>query len=243
MVIIPAIDIINQQPVRLYQGDYNKKEVVGQSILEIAVEFERKGAKYLHMVDLDGAKEGKRINQKILCDVAKAIKIPVEIGGGIRDMTAIDTYLKNGISRVILGTSAIEDEELLKDALAKYGDRIAIGLDCKDGFVCTRGWLTTSDVDYISFTKHLEDLGVKTIIFTDISKDGTLAGPNLSMLKKLKDTTNMNIIASGGIKDTTHIQQLCELGVYGAITGKAMYAGTLSLEEAIAISESYRCKR
>lgn len=237
MIIIPAIDIINQQPVRLYQGDYNKKEVVGQSILEIAAEFEAQGAQYLHMVDLDGAKEGRRINQKIICDVAKALHIPVEIGGGIRDMRAIDTYLKNGITRVILGTSAIEDEQLLKDALAKYGERIAIGLDCKDGYVCTRGWLTTSDIEYITFAKHLEKLGVKTIIFTDISKDGTLAGPNLCMLKKLKEATSMKIIASGGIKDVTHIKQLCELEVYGAITGKAMYAGTLSLPDAIAVSK------
>lgn len=237
MLILPAIDIINQQPVRLYQGDYDKKEVVGASILEIAQRFEAQGAKYLHMVDLDGAKEGKRINQEIICEVARTLSIPVEIGGGIRSMDAISQYLDHGVDRVILGTSAIEDESLLKEAIATYGNRIAVGLDCKDGYVCTRGWLTTSEKDYLEFSKHLETFGVKTIIFTDISKDGTLLGPNLEMLKELQSVTSMNIIASGGIRDQSHIQQLTDLHLYGAITGKAMYAGTLSLEDALRIQE------
>lgn len=237
MLIIPAIDIINQQPVRLYQGDYDKKEVVGASILEIAKTFEEQGAGYLHMVDLDGAKEGKRINQSIICEVAQTLKIPVEIGGGIRSMDAIRQYLDNGVQRVILGTSAIEDEELLKEAIAAYGDRIAVGLDCKDGYVCTRGWLTTSEMEYITFAKHLETLGVKTIIFTDISKDGTMAGPNIQMLETLSKAVSLDIIASGGIKDVSHIKQLADLNLYGAITGKAMYAGTLDLQEAIQIAQ------
>lgn len=237
MLILPAIDIINQQPVRLYQGDYGRKEVVGSSILQIAKQFEEQGAQYVHMVDLDGAKEGKRINQACICEVAKELSIPVEIGGGIRDMQAIDQYLENGVDRVILGTSAIEDEAFLKEALAKYGSKIAVGLDCKDGFICTRGWLTTSEVSYLPFAQHLQALGVKTIIFTDISKDGTLAGPNLEMLEALRNATSMNIIASGGIADITHIKQLNDLQLYGAITGKAMYAKTLSLREAIALTQ------
>lgn len=237
MIILPAIDIINQQPVRLYQGDYDKKEVVGASILEIAQSFEKQGARYLHMVDLDGAKEGKRINQEIICEVARTLNIPVEIGGGIRSMESISQYLDHGVDRVILGTSAIEDESLLREALAAYGERIAIGLDCKDGFVCTRGWLTTSEKDYIEFSKHLETLGVKTIIFTDISKDGTLLGPNIEMLKALQAAVSMNIIASGGIRDVEHIQQLANLHLYGAISGKAMYAGTLTLEDALLVQE------
>ena len=151
-------------------------------------------------------------------------------------MDAIRQYLDNGVQRVILGTSAIEDEELLKEAIAAYGDRIAVGLDCKDGYVCTRGWLTTSEMEYITFAKHLETLGVKTIIFTDISKDGTLAGPNLEMLKALSQAVSLDIIASGGIKDVSHIKQLADLNLYGAITGKAMYAGTLDLQEAIKVS-------
>lgn len=233
MIILPAIDVIQGEPVRLYQGDYDKKEVVGESVKDIAKRFEEAGAAYVHLVDLDGAKDGQRPNATMLCDVAKALSIPVEVGGGIRSMEAIDDYLSNGVSRVILGTSAIENEELLTSAIAKYGNRIAVGLDCKDGFICTRGWLTTSNQDYLSFAKHLENLGVATIIFTDISTDGTLQGPNLEMLTALVKEVKMNIIASGGIRDLSHIQQLRDLNIYGAITGKAMYAGTLDLKQAI----------
>lgn len=237
MIILPAIDIINQKPVRLYQGDYDKVEVVGQSILEIALTFEKNGAKYLHMVDLDGAKEGKRINQSIICEVARALSIPVEVGGGIRTLEDIAFYLEHGVSRVILGTSAIENEALLKEALSIYKDKIAVGLDCKDGYVCTRGWLTTSAIEYLDFAKKLESMGVKTIIFTDISKDGTLAGPNLEMLTQLRNAVSIDIIASGGIKDIQHIRELKAIDVDGVITGKAMYVGTLPLEEAIRIGQ------
>lgn len=237
MIIIPAIDIINKQPVRLYQGDYNQKEVVGQSILELAKEFEKEGAKFLHLVDLDGAKEGSLINQEVIIEVAKTLSIPVEIGGGIRTMEAISFYLDNGLSRVILGTSAMEDEKLLSDALNKYGDKIAVGIDCKDGYVYGRGWLEASTLHYVDFAKSLEAKGVKTIIVTDISKDGTLSGPNLEMLKTLKENVNIDIVASGGIRDIGNIKDLNDLDVYGAITGKAMYHGTLNLKEAIALTE------
>lgn len=237
MIIIPAIDIINKQPVRLYQGDYNQKEVVGQSILDLALTFEKEGAKYLHLVDLDGAKEGSLMNQEVIVEVAKKLSIPIEIGGGIRTMESIDYYLDNGIDRVILGTSAMEDEALLQKAIAKYKERIAIGLDCKDGYVYGRGWLASSSLYYIDFAKELEKKGVKTIIVTDISKDGTLSGPNVEMLEKLSKEVNMNIVASGGIRDITHIKELKKIGVYGAITGKAMYHKTLDLKEAIKISE------
>lgn len=237
MIIIPAIDIINKQPVRLYQGDYNQKEVVGQSILDLALTFEKEGAKYLHLVDLDGAKEGSLMNQEVIVEVAKKLSIPIEIGGGIRTMESIDYYLDNGIDRVILGTSAMEDEALLQKAIAKYKERIAIGLDCKDGYVYGRGWLASSSLYYIDFAKELEKKGVKTIIVTDISKDGTLSGPNVEMLEKLSKEVNMNIVASGGIRDITHIKALKKIGVYGAITGKAMYHKTLDLKEAIKISE------
>lgn len=238
MIILPAIDIIHHQPVRLYQGDYEKKEVVGSSVLALAKTFEKEGASYLHMVDLDGAKEGKPINRDIMMDVVKSLSIPVEIGGGIRDMETIRTYIQEGVDRVILGTSAIEDEQLLKDALAQFPAHIAVGLDCKDGYVCTRGWLQTSETKYLTFAKHLETLGVQTIIFTDISKDGTMEGANLKMLEALKKHVHMNIIASGGIRDLSHIRALKELDVYGAITGKAMYAKTLNLQEAIRIGNS-----
>lgn len=238
MIILPAIDIINQQPVRLYQGDYAKKEIVGESILELGKQFQQQGAQYLHLVDLDGAKEGKLVNQQVICEVAQALSIPVEVGGGIRNMETAAYYLEHGVSRIILGTSAIENEAFLKEALAVYGERIAVGLDCKNGFVCTRGWLNDSHIDYIDFAKHLEALGVKTIIFTDIATDGTLNGPNLTMLKHLKENVSIQIIASGGIKDLSHIRLLKELQLYGAITGKAMYAGTLNLTEALRLCEA-----
>lgn len=233
MIIIPAIDIIDNQPVRLYQGDYQKKEVVGQSILEIAQEFEKEGAGYLHMVDLDGAKEGKKSNAPIIVEVAKSLHIPVEVGGGIRTMEDIAFYLDNGLDRVILGTAALKNKDLVKEALQKYPGKIAVGLDCKNGYVCGSGWLDQSDTYYLDLVKEMESLGADTFIFTDISKDGTLSGPNLEMLQKLKKESNSKIIASGGIKDLSHIKDLKNLDVYGAITGKAMYSNTLNLKEAI----------
>lgn len=237
MLILPAIDIIDGKPVRLYKGDYSKKETVGEDILDIAIRFQEEGAKYLHLVDLDGAKMGKRCNSEIIVKVAKALEIPVEVGGGIRSMKEVEFYLDNGISRVILGTAAIENEKFLKEAVNKYGEKIAVGLDCKDGYAYGRGWLEGSEKEYIDFAKYLESIGVKTIIFTDISKDGTMEGPNLDMLYRLKKSININIIASGGIKDIDHIREIRNLNIYGAITGKAMYAKTLDLGEAILVSK------
>lgn len=237
MIILPAIDILDQKPVRLYQGDYTKSECVGESILDIAKMFEKEGASYVHMVDLNGAKEGHKVNQQIIEEVANALSIPVEVGGGIRNMNDVREYLSHGVSRVILGTAAIEDQDFLKEAVQTYKEKIAVGIDCKDGYVCGRGWLAESQLHYLAFAKQMESLGVETIIVTDISKDGTMMGPNIEMLKELKEAVSIHIIASGGIKDITHIRQLKELDLYGAITGKAMYAGTLNLKEAIAVSE------
>lgn len=237
MIILPAIDIINQKPVRLYQGDYGKQECVGESILEIAKTFEKEGASYIHMVDLDGAKEGKKINQQAIVEVVNHVHVPIEVGGGIRSMEDVDFYITHGVARVILGTAAIEDVAFLKAAILKYEDKIAVGIDCKEGFAYGRGWLAGSEKEYITFAKELEELGVKTIIFTDISKDGTMMGPNMEMLRNLKEQVSMNIIASGGIKDIHHIKLLKTLEIYGAITGKAMYAKTLSLPEAISICQ------
>lgn len=235
MIILPAIDILDHAPVRLYQGDYDKKETVGESILDIAKTFASLGAEYLHMVDLNGAKEGKKCNQQAILEVAQALDIPVEVGGGIRSMSDVAFYLEQGVSRVILGTAALEDEAFLKEAIRKYQEKIAVGIDCKHGYVCGNGWLSDSAWGYLAFAKKMEELGVKTIIVTDISKDGTMMGPNIQMLKELAETLSIQIIASGGIKDLSHIQALKELGIYGAITGKAMYANTLSLPEAIAL--------
>lgn len=237
MIILPAIDIIDQAPVRLYQGDYDKKEVVGESVLEIAQMFESVNADYIHLVDLDGAKEGEKKNASLICQVAQTVSTPCEVGGGIRSMEDISFYLEQGVSRVILGTAAINNPDLLKEAIKKYGDKIAVGMDCKNGYVCGSGWLEDSEYYYLDFAKKMEEMGVSTIIFTDISKDGTLMGPNLEMLKALKDAVSMNITASGGIRDMSHIKELNDLDLYGAITGKAIYADTLDLKEAIAYSK------
>lgn len=238
MIILPAIDIIDGKPVRLYQGDYNKKEIVADDIFETAKSFEKLGAEYLHLVDLDGAKDGSNKNHDLVIKIANMLKIPVELGGGIRSFETIKYLLDNGVSRVILGTIAMEDEELLKKAVKEYGEKIAVGIDCKNGKVYGRGWLAGSNLDYIEFAKKMESMGVKNIIVTDISKDGTLEGPNVEMLKQLKQIVNIDITASGGIRDLDNIKELSEIDLYGAITGKAIYAGTLSLEEAIKISKS-----
>lgn len=240
MIIIPAIDIIDGKPVRLYQGDYNKKEIVAEDILDTAKSFQDAGAEYVHLVDLDGAKKGEIVNGDAIIKVAKTLDISVEVGGGIRTYDSIKYLIDNGVSRVILGTSAMEDEELLRKAINDFGSKIAVGIDCKDGYAYGRGWLESSSLYYIDFAKKLEKMGVKNVIVTDISKDGTLEGPNVEMLRKLSEEVNMDITASGGIKDIDNIKALKELGLYGAITGKAIYANTLSLEEAIKLSKEGR---
>lgn len=233
MIIIPAIDIIDGKPVRLYKGDYNKKELVGDSILEIAKSFEKANCSYIHIVDLDGAKCGELVNLDIILEVIKNVKVNVEVGGGIRNIESIKKLINGGASRVILGTSAIEDINFLKEVVKTYGEKIAVSIDCKDGFLCGRGWLSNTSINYLDFAKKFEDIGIKNIIVTDISKDGTLEGPNLDMLKELKNFVNIDITASGGIRDINNIKELKKLNVYGAITGKAIYKNTLSLKEAI----------
>ena len=237
MIILPAIDIIDGKPVRLYQGDYSRKEIVADDIFKTAKSFEDAGAEYIHLVDLDGAKEGSNKNHELVIKLAKTLNIPVELGGGIRSFETISYLIDNGVSRIILGTVAIEDEELLKKAVGTYKEKIAVGIDCKDGKLCGRGWLEKSDLDYVDFAKKMEKIGIKNIIVTDIIKDGTLMGPNVDMLKKLKESVNINITASGGISNIEDIKELKKIDLYGAITGKAIYAKTLSLKEAINISK------
>lgn len=233
MIIIPAIDIIDGKPVRLYQGDYNRKEIVAEDVLETALSFQKQGAEFIHLVDLDGAKKGKSVNGELIIKVANALDIPVEVGGGIRTFETIEYLINNGISRVILGTIAMEDKELVKKAVENFGEKISVGIDCKNGYAYGRGWLEGSEIYYIDFAKELEILGVKNIIVTDISKDGTLEGPNVDMIKKLKKEVNIDITVSGGIANISDIKELRDISVYGAITGKAIYAKTLSLEESI----------
>lgn len=235
MIVLPAIDILDGKPVRLYQGDYGQSTCVADDALVCEKNFEAANAPYLHIVDLNGAKEGNRVNEDLIYEIVKICTIPVEVGGGIRTMSAIDSYIENGVSRVILGTSAIQDIGLLKDAVRKYGSKIAVGLDCKDGYVCTSGWLEKSKEYYLAFAKRMEEIGVQTLICTDISKDGTLQGPNFKMLEALKNHVSCNLIASGGVRDLSHIKKCKDLDLYGVIAGKAIYEKTLDLKEAIRI--------
>ena len=232
MICIPAIDLLDGQAVRLFQGDYEKGEAVGE-VDSILKRVNHAKAQLLHVVDLNGAKCGQRVNESLIAKIVQKAEMPVEVGGGIRTMEAIEAYLNCGVKRVILGTAALEDETFLKAALARYGDQIAVGVDCKDGFVCVRGWLSESQVNYIEFAKHLEALGVLTLIVTDIKTDGTLQGPNLTMLKALRSQVSLQIIASGGIRDLQNLRDLKDIGMDGAIMGKAIYANTIDLEAAV----------
>lgn len=235
MIILPAIDLRDGKCVRLYKGDFNKSEVVAESALDTAISFKEAGAQYIHMVDLDGALKGKGVNYSIVSEVIEKVNVPVELGGGIRDIETIDYLISIGLSRVILGTAALNNPELVKNAVKKYGEKIAVGIDAKDGYVAVDGWINVSKVNYIDFAVEMEKIGVKTIIFTDISKDGTLQGPNLEQLGELKKNVSCNIIASGGIKDIGDLKAINEMGLYGAITGKAIYSGNIDLKEAIQV--------
>lgn len=237
MIILPAIDMIDGKPVRLFQGDYGKKEIVADSILSAAQHFKEQGASYIHMVDLDGAKSGKRENADAVLAVKEKTDLKIEIGGGIRTMEDISFYLEHGIDRVILGTAAIQNENLLKEAVNKYGERIAVGMDCRNGYAMAEGWLQKSSLWYLDFAGKLEKEGVQNIIFTDISKDGTMQGPNLDMLKKLSEHVSVRITASGGVHNLKDIENLSSLHLYGAIVGKAAYSDTFDLHQAIVMGE------
>lgn len=238
MIIIPAIDIIGGKAVRLYQGDYDKKEFVGSNIFDIAKKFEEDGAEYIHLVDLDGAKSGRIINKKTIIKIAKELKIPIEVGGGIRNYNDIEELINHGVSRIILGTVALEDEKFVSEAIKKFGSKIAVGVDCKNGYICTNGWFKESNVKYIDFSKRMKKIGVENIILTDISKDGTLTGVNTYMIKELKENVDINITASGGVRDYNDIRRLKDLDIYGVIVGKALYSGNIELREAIDMCDS-----
>lgn len=233
MIILPAIDIKDGQCVRLFKGDYSTASKVADDPYEVARGFVESGSKWMHMVDLDGAKDGKRKNSKLIIDVAKNTDIKVEVGGGIRNMDTIEYYLENGIDRVILGSAAVKDQHFVIDAVNTYDDRIVVGIDAKDGIVCAEGWTDKSELNYIDLAKQMEQIGVKTIVFTDINQDGTLSGPNLVQLDNLVNNVSCDIIASGGISNIKDIINLHDLNVYGAITGKAIYSGNLDLKMAI----------
>ncbi|NMB27883.1 MAG: 1-(5-phosphoribosyl)-5-[(5-phosphoribosylamino)methylideneamino]imidazole-4-carboxamide isomerase [Tissierellia bacterium] len=232
MIILPAIDIKDNKCVRLSQGDFNKMKIYSLDPLEMALKWQNEGATYLHLVDLDGSKDENLVNQKSIEDIIKGVNIPVQIGGGIRSERKVKRLLELGASRVILGTIAVENIELLDRLISIYGnDKIVVSIDAKNGKVATRGWRVISEIDSLVLCKRLEEIGVKTIVYTDISKDGMLEGPNFSIYKKLKKKTNLNIIASGGISFMEDIRILKEMDLYGAIIGKAFYDNLLTFKE------------
>lgn len=237
MIIFPAIDILDGQCVRLIQGDYNQEKVYSDAPAEMAKEWEEKGASYIHIVDLNGAKTGDSINKDVINHIAQSTTIPVQVGGGIRSLETIQGYLENGVSRVIIGTAAITDREFLKEAIQQYGERIVVSLDARDGFIATDGWTDTSDTKALDLVQELESLGLQTIVYTDIAKDGMLEGPNIIEQREIHQATTMQVIASGGITTTADIQALAEEKLYGAIIGKALYDGKLSLESVLEASE------
>lgn len=237
MRIYPAIDIKDGQCVRLFKGRFDDITVYGTDPAEMAKKWESRGGQYIHVVDLDGALKGHGVNADAIKRICKSVNVPVQTGGGIRTMEDIAAKLSCGISRVIIGTKAVSDADFIKRALDKYGDKIAVGIDAKDGMVAVEGWERTSDFKAVEFGKKMSDLGVKTIIYTDIATDGTLAGPNTKAMKEMAVNVNSDVIASGGIGNIDHIRALVPCGVEGAITGKALYTGRLDLAEAIKAGE------
>ncbi len=237
MRIYPAIDIKDGKCVRLLKGQFDKVTVYGNNPAQMAKKWEDEGGEFIHVVDLDGAKHGHGVNAEIITEICKSVKVPVQTGGGIRTMDDIEKKLSCGVSRVIIGTSAVRDAEFVRKAVEKYGDKIVIGIDAKDGMVAVEGWEEVSEFGAVEFAKKMESLGVKTIIYTDIATDGTLAGPNVAAMREMVENTSMDIIASGGIGNIEHIKSLIPTGVEGVIVGKALYTDSVKLDDAISIGE------
>lgn len=233
MIIFPAIDIIDSKPVRLFKGDFSTASQVADDALETAEGFVKAGCQWVHMVDLDGSLKKEPVNAETFIAVAKETSLKVELGGGIRTMKDIDFYVNNGIARIILGSVALKNPELVREAVKEFGSVIAVGIDAKNGYVATEGWTQSSNIYFTDLAKQMEFVGVETIIYTDISKDGTLSGPNISQLEEINNSVSCNITASGGVTNLDDIVRLREAGLYGAICGKSIYQGTLNLKEAV----------
>lgn len=237
MLIFPAIDLYDKKAVRLLKGDYAQMTVYSDKPWEIAKDFQNKGAKCIHIVDLEGAKDGTTPNIDVVERIIKNCSLFVEIGGGIRSMEVIDRYISIGANRVILGTAAVTDEEFLKSAVEKYSDKIAVGVDIKEGCVAIKGWTEKSQYSCFDFCEKLEAMGVKTLICTDISKDGAMQGTNHELYKELSDRFSMQITASGGVSTIDDVKRLAELDIYGAIIGKAYYTNAIDLSQAVKAAE------
>ena len=237
MLIYPAIDLYEGKAVRLYKGDYNQMTVYNENPVEVAQDFLSQGAQRIHLVDLEGAKDGTTPNFETVCAIKKATGLFCEIGGGLRTMEIIDRYLSAGIDRVILGTAAVTDQAFAKNAVSKYGEKIAIGIDIKDGYVAIKGWTEKSQYDAMEFCGMMQDLGIKTLICTDISRDGAMKGANHELYQTLQKNFSMDVIASGGVSSMEDVERLAKSNIHGAIIGKAYYTGAICLADAIEVAK------
>ena len=237
MYIFPAIDLYEGKAVRLLKGDYNNMTVYSDNPAEFAKDFEEQGATHIHIVDLEGAKLGTTPNLDTIKDIIENCDLFTEVGGGIRSMETIEKYIEIGVDRVILGTAAVNDEEFLLNAVEKYGDKIAVGVDIKDGFVATHGWTEKSEYSCFDFCEKMQNIGIKTLICTDISKDGAMKGTNHELYKELSEKFDMQITASGGVSSLEDVKKLAKLNLYGAIIGKAYYTKAISIKDAIEVAK------
>ncbi|MBE6540014.1 MAG: 1-(5-phosphoribosyl)-5-[(5-phosphoribosylamino)methylideneamino]imidazole-4-carboxamide isomerase [Ruminococcaceae bacterium] len=237
MNIFPAIDLFGGKAVRLYKGDYAQMTVYNDDPVSVADDFKACGAKHIHLVDLEGAKSGVPANQKTIKKICATFGGFVEVGGGIRNMDTVDAYINAGVDRVILGTAAVTDKVFLKNAIAKHGNKIAVGVDLKDGYVAIKGWTEVSDITAKDFFEEMTALGVTAVICTDISKDGAMQGTNRELYKELSGMFDIDIIASGGVSSIADVRALTEMGIYGAIIGKAYYTGAIDLKEAVEVAK------
>ena len=236
MNIYPAIDLVGGKAVRLFKGDYAQMTVYSDDPAAVAKDFQAAGAKHIHLVDLEGAKSGVPENLPVIQKILAETDLFVEVGGGIRNMETVDTYLQSGVNRVILGTAAVTDPEFLEAALAKYGERIAVGVDLKDGYVAIKGWTETSELTADAFFSKMEILGVKTVICTDISRDGAMKGTNRVLYRELSQKYSIDLIASGGVSTLEDVKSLAAMDLHGAIIGKAYYIGAIDLKTAIEVA-------
>ncbi|MBQ9551279.1 MAG: 1-(5-phosphoribosyl)-5-[Clostridia bacterium] len=237
MILLPAIDLFEKKAVRLLKGDYANMTVYSENPIEIARDFVRCGATHVHLVDLEGAKDGSTPNLAIVTQIAQTTPLFTEIGGGIRSMETVERYLNSGVDRVILGTAAVNDRGFLERAVSRYGSRIAVGADVKDGFIAIKGWLERSALSLEEFLRQMQAIGVKNIICTDISKDGAMKGTNLALYQELSEQFTMDITASGGVSSLDDVKALRQMNLYGAIIGKAYYTGAIDLKEAIEVAK------
>ncbi|MCR5151122.1 MAG: 1-(5-phosphoribosyl)-5-[(5-phosphoribosylamino)methylideneamino]imidazole-4-carboxamide isomerase [Clostridiales bacterium] len=237
MILFPAIDLIGGKAVRLFKGDYDKVTVYSDNPCEVALDFVRCGCNHIHIVDLEGAKSGETSNFDSVRRIKEESGAFCEIGGGVRSIDTVDKYINAGLDRVILGTAAIEDPEFLKLALSRYGEKIAVGVDIRDGFVAVKGWTEKSRETAFDFCEKMQALGVKTIICTDISKDGAMQGTNLPLYRQLSERFSLDITASGGVSSLEDIRRLCTMNIYAAIIGKAYYTGAVDLRQAVTLAE------